>query len=55
MAGPMLRLAEALKRKHPRRRLAMTVAHEAPKSGAPTRALAPAVGALPWREFLEKL
>jgi uncharacterized protein len=54
-AAPMLKLGEALKRRRPKTRLSMTVVHEAPRSGALTRALAPGAQALPWREFLETL
>ena len=55
MAAPMRRLAEAVKRKRPKVAVSMTLVHEAPSSGAVTRALAPAVRALPWQEFLEEL
>jgi hypothetical protein len=30
----------------------MTLVHEAPDSGAVTRALAPGIQAVPWREFV---
>ena len=56
MAAPMLRLMEAAKKKgRGRARVAMSLVHEAPASGAVTRALAPGVRALPWQEFLEEL
>jgi uncharacterized protein len=53
MATPMKRLAEAAKRR--RGKISMTLVHEAPDSGAVTRALSPGVRALPWREFLDEL
>jgi hypothetical protein len=56
MAAPMLRLAQAAKKEGPyRRRVAMSLVHEAPASGVVTRALAPGVRALSWREFLGEL
>jgi len=55
MAAPMQRLAEAVKRKRPKVAVSMTLVHEAPSSGAVTRALAPGVRAVPWPEFLEEL
>jgi predicted AAA+ superfamily ATPase len=56
MAAPMLRLTQAAKKEGPyRRRVAMSLVHEAPASGVVTRALAPGVRALSWREFLGEL
>jgi predicted AAA+ superfamily ATPase len=55
MAAPMKKLAVALKRRRPKSKVAMSVVHEAPSSGAYTRALVPGVLAIPWREFLEAL
>jgi hypothetical protein len=53
MSASMRRLAEAVKRRRPRGTgVKMTVVHEPQKSGATTRALAPGVTALPWRDFL---
>jgi len=54
MAAPMLRLAEAMKRKRPKgTAVDMFLVHQAPKSGVRTPAVAPGVRALPWRDFLE--
>jgi hypothetical protein len=58
MAAPMLRLAEAAKKRRGRGgQVETSLVHESPSSGAVTRALAPGVGALPWEgvEFLEEL
>lgn len=56
MATPMLRLAEAMRR---RRAISTPVAqflvHREPRSGSPTEALAPGVRALPWRRFVDEL
>ncbi len=55
MAAPMLRLRAAVNRRSLEgTAVAMTLVHEARSSGV-TRALAPGVRALPWREFLEEL
>jgi predicted AAA+ superfamily ATPase len=54
MAVPMLRLAEAMKKKRPKgTAVNMFLVHQAPKSGVRTPAVAPGVRALPWRDFLE--
>jgi hypothetical protein len=56
MSASMQRLAEAVKRRRPRgTRVQMTVVHEAQKGAATTRALAPGVTALPWKDFLDEL
>jgi len=56
MAAPMLRLAEALKRKRSTAGATkMFLVHQAPLDGAPTQALAPGVRALPWQAFVETL
>jgi len=53
MAAPMLRLAEARrKRPGPRRSVEMFLVHRSPRSGVASRAVAPGVQALPWQEFL---
>ena len=53
MAASMQRLAQA-RSKHTRTRggLEMLVVHRAARAGAPSRALAPGVEALPWQEFV---
>ncbi len=56
MSASLRRLAEAVKLKKPRgTRVRMSVVYEPPKSGAPTRALAPGVTAVPWRDFVDEL
>ncbi len=56
MATPMLRLAEALRRKRPQGAVTeLRLVHQAQKSGKGTGAVAPGVQALPWREYLSKL
>lgn len=56
MAGPMLRLATALKaRRPPGTRIDLRLVHEAPGAGKVTEAVAPGVRALPWREFVAAL
>ncbi|MEW6683495.1 MAG: ATP-binding protein [Nitrospirota bacterium] len=55
MAAPMQRLAQAMKKKCPKRAAVdMFLVHQAPKSGAGTPAVAPGVRALSWQGFLEK-
>jgi len=54
MAAPMQRLAEAMKKTRPAgTSVDMFLVHEAPTAGIKTRAVAPGVRALPWREFLD--
>ena len=56
MARPMQRLAEALKRRRPRGvNAAMSVVHQGASVSPATRAVAPGVRALGWREFLGEL
>lgn len=56
MAVPMQRLAEALKRKRAGgTTVRLFLAHQEPKAGTPTPAIAPGVQALPWRRFLDEL
>jgi uncharacterized protein len=56
MAAPLRRLADAVRQKRPKgAAVRMTLVHEAPKTPANTRALAPGVRAVPWREFVEAL
>ena len=56
MAGPMLRLAQALRKKHPNgTRVDMSLVHQAPKTPVGTRAVAPSVRAWTWQDFLDRL
>jgi uncharacterized protein len=56
MAGPLLRLAEALKSKRSAGRGAsMFLVHQAAREAAPTQAVAPGVRALSWQAFVEAL
>ncbi len=56
MAGPMQRLAEAMKRKRQRRTaIEMFLIHQPPKMPVATRAVAPGVRALAWPDFLAGL
>lgn len=56
MAAPMQRLAAAAGRKRAKgARVDMVLVHQPPAAGSPTRALAPGVQALPWREFVASL
>ena len=53
MAGPMLRLAEALKKhRSAHQQVDLRLVHEQPRGGTVTRAVAPGVRAQPWLEFL---
>jgi uncharacterized protein len=55
MAGPMQRLAGALKKKRPKgTAVGMSLVHRQPKVGSPTRAVAPGVRALAWQDFLNE-
>jgi len=55
-ALPMLRLAEALRRKHGRRlALRLELVHRSPRVRAPTSALVPGVRAWAWQEFVHQL
>jgi uncharacterized protein len=56
MAAPLLRLAEAVKRKRPKGIMVqLTLVHEAPQAGSRTQAVVPGVRALAWRQFLDEL
>jgi predicted AAA+ superfamily ATPase len=56
MASPMQRLASAMKsRRHKGEAVAIYLVHEAPRAGALTKAIAPGVRALPWRNFVHDL
>lgn len=56
MAAPMLRLAEALRKKRLRSAaIRLSLVHQAPKTPAPTRAVAPGVQAWAWQDFLQQL
>ncbi|MBX9947121.1 MAG: ATP-binding protein [Reyranella sp.] len=56
MAGPMRRLAEAIRKTDSRRpAVSMTLVHQPPRSVSPSPALAPGVRALPWRTFVASL
>jgi len=56
MAAPMQRLAEALKKKHPRSAEArMFLVHQRPKTPVATRAVAAGVRAFAWQEFVGQL
>jgi hypothetical protein len=53
MAGPKLRLVEALKKHRSANQEAdLRLVHEEPRAGTTTRAVAPGVRAQPWQEFL---
>jgi predicted AAA+ superfamily ATPase len=51
MAEPMRKLSEAFKRTTPRRRVEMTLVHEASRQGAVMETVAPSVRALTWRAW----
>jgi len=56
MAAPMQRLAEAVRKKRPKKtEVTSVLIHEASTAGVRTQAVAPRVRALPWREFVEEL
>lgn len=56
MAGPMLRLAEALRRKRPTGvHVELHLVHEPPRTPAGTSAVAPGVTAASWRDFVAAL
>ena len=56
MAGPMLRLAEALKARRPKgTAVELRLVHEAPHAGKATEAIMPGVRALPWRKYVADL
>jgi hypothetical protein len=56
MAGALRRLVAAMQSgSGPSRRVDASVVHRPPRGGAPSRALAPGVTALPWDAFLETL
>jgi hypothetical protein len=56
MAGPMQRLAEALRRQRPPgTAVALHLVHQAPRTPVATRALAPGVQAWAWQEFVAQL
>jgi uncharacterized protein len=53
MAGPMLRLAEALKKhRSANQKVDLRLVHEQPRAGTVTQAVAPGVRAQAWQEFL---
>jgi uncharacterized protein len=55
MAGPMLRLAEALKKhRSANQKVDLRLVHEQPRAGTVTRAVAPGVRAQAWQEFLSE-
>jgi hypothetical protein len=54
MAMPMQRLAEAVKKKRPKRTtVEMFLVHQQPKAKSPTQAVAPGVRALALQDFLK--
>ncbi len=56
MAAPLLKLGESIRPKRPARsRLDMYIAHQAPKAGSPTHAVAPGVRAMTLPQLLEQL
>lgn len=56
MAGPMQRLAAALRRRRPKgAAIGMHLVHQAPKQPARTRAVAPGVQAWAWQDFVRQL
>jgi hypothetical protein len=56
MAGPLLRLRDAVKKKRPKgAAVGMFLVHEAPKVTNRIEALAPGIRALAWRDFIEEL
>ena len=56
MAGPMLRLAEALRRKRPTGTMVgLHLVHQSPQTPAATRAVAPGVRAWAWQDFVRQL
>ncbi|MDO8542061.1 MAG: ATP-binding protein [Opitutaceae bacterium] len=56
MAAPMLRLAEAWRKKRPRSAaIRLSLVHQPAKTPVPTRAVAPGVQAWAWQDFLQQL
>ena len=56
MAGPMQRLAEALRKKRPRgTTVELHLVHQSPKTPASTLAVAPGVRAWAWQDFVRQL
>ena len=56
MAGPMQRLAEALRKKRPAgTTIELHLVHQSPKTPAATRAIAPGVRAWAWQDFVRQL
>ena len=56
MAVPMQRLAEALRRRRPAgTKIEMQLVHQAPRTPAATRAVAPGVRAWAWQDFVRQL
>jgi hypothetical protein len=56
MAGPMQRLALALRKKRPAgTAIELNLVHQSPKSPAATRAVAPGVRAWSWQDFVQQL
>jgi predicted AAA+ superfamily ATPase len=54
-AAPLERLAAAVRRKHPHSPLRAFLAHQPSRAAMRTRALTPAVKALPWPDLLDEL
>jgi hypothetical protein len=52
MATPMQRLAEAFRRREPRRKVEMYLVHRPARAAVPSDAIAPGVRALAWRDFV---
>jgi uncharacterized protein len=56
MTAPMLRLAEALRKKRTAAGdTSLFLVHQSPRAGTPTQAVAPGVVALPWQAFVDIL
>lgn len=55
MAAALQRLAGAVRKKRRKEAVEAFLVHEAPAAGTPTRAVAPGVQALPWRDFVSLL
>lgn len=56
MAGPMLRLAEALRSRRPKgTAISLNLVHQSPRIPAPTHAMAPGAQAWAWPDFVRRL
>jgi len=56
MASPMQRLVDTIRKKRrPRTPLQMFLVHESSRGAIRTRAVAPGVQAVPWRDFMPSL